>query len=578
MPISPLPRLILLCVTVALPRMVAAAEGHGSPPIRHDAAVANRQPLQPTPLVRLPLGSVRPTGWLRRQLDLQRDGLTGHAEAIYEELGPDSAWLGGGGGGVDWERGPYYVKGLIALAHTLDDPILIERAEKWVDWVLNSQRQDGFFGPTTNDDWWPRMVVLYYLRDHYEATGDERVLPFLTAYFRHQLDHLPDRPLSDWGKARAGDNIDVVLWTYNRTGEPFLLELAELLREQAYPWRDIFTNDQFYGRFEEFHPHHIVNVSQAIKFPAVAWQLTGEDADRDALAAGLEHLYRRYGRIDGQLSGTEMLSGRAQHRWRRAVCRRGADPLGRNQRDRIRRRGAGRLDGGDRLQLAAGPHDAGPDGHHLLPASQPGRLHPRRARLRAGLRRRQPARPAQRLSVLLLQLAHRLAQARPEPLGRHPPTAGWRPWRTGRAVSRRSSPTACRSSLSRRLNTRSASPSRCTSTPSGRRPSRCSCGCLGGATPLKSASTARRSQMALRQAFSSASSGRGGLAIASDLTFPMEVRTLTWVNGSTGVRRGPLAYVLEIGERWEKATDHEGAVRRVGNPAGVGLEHRARIK
>jgi hypothetical protein len=27
------------------------------------------------------------------------------------------------------------VKGLVALAHTLDDPELQQRAEKWIDWV-----------------------------------------------------------------------------------------------------------------------------------------------------------------------------------------------------------------------------------------------------------------------------------------------------------------------------------------------------------------------------------------------------------------------------------------------------------
>ena len=273
----------------------------------HTAVIANRQPLQSTPFVRLPLGQVKPAGWLERQLELQKDGLTGHAEDLYDALQPNSAWLGGDG--ENWERGPYYVRGLIALAHTLDDDELKDKARKWVDWALESQRDDGFFGPTQNDDWWPRMVVLRYLRDHYEATGDKRVIPFFQKYFKHQLENLPGRPLRDWGRARAGDNIDVVLWTYNQTGEAWLLEVAELLRKQAYPWTEIYTDNEFYGRFEEFHPHHIVNVSQAFKFSPVAWQFTGDEADKVAFEKGVENLERQYGRIDGQISGTEMLSG-----------------------------------------------------------------------------------------------------------------------------------------------------------------------------------------------------------------------------------------------------------------------------
>ena len=275
----------------------------------HEALVPNRPPLEATPLVRLPTGSVRAEGWLLRQLELQKFGLTGASEQLYDALDANSGWLGGGGDG--WEKSPYYVRGLVGLAYTLDDPELKRRAQKWVDWAIESQRDDGFFGPVSNDDWWPRMVVLDYLRDYYEATGDERVTPFITKYFRHQLAALPGRPLRDWGKARAGDNIDVVLWTYNRTGDPFLLDLAKLLRDQAYPWTSIYSGGRFYDFGDDYHPHHIVDVSQALKFPPVVWQFTHDPADRAAFQRGVANLERKYGRIDGQISGTEMLSGRA---------------------------------------------------------------------------------------------------------------------------------------------------------------------------------------------------------------------------------------------------------------------------
>jgi hypothetical protein len=70
------------------------------------AVVANRVPLLATPFNALPLGSIRPEGWLRTQCELQRDGLTGYAETIYaNDLGTNSGWLGGTG--ESWERGPY---------------------------------------------------------------------------------------------------------------------------------------------------------------------------------------------------------------------------------------------------------------------------------------------------------------------------------------------------------------------------------------------------------------------------------------------------------------------------------------
>lgn len=80
----------------------------------------------------LPLGSVRAEGWLLRQLEKQRDGLTGHAEELYDDIGV-SDWLTNAGrsGQYAWERGPYYAKGLVALALTLDDAALKQKARRW---------------------------------------------------------------------------------------------------------------------------------------------------------------------------------------------------------------------------------------------------------------------------------------------------------------------------------------------------------------------------------------------------------------------------------------------------------------
>lgn len=267
----------------------------------------NKAPLKPVPFLRLPYGAVEATGWLRQQLELQKNGLTGNAELLYKELGSNSAWLGGNENKSDWERPVYYVKGLLGLAYTLKDEMLISKTQKWIEWTLKSQQENGQFGPGSNDDWWPRMVVLYYLRDYYEITGDQRVIPFLLNYFRYQLQKIDGQPLLYWAKARTGDNIDVIFWLYNRTGASWLLDLSEKLKQQSFQWTSIFNRNLF---IEKEGDSHNVNVAQARKFSPVWFQYTWSDTDRVAYANAEYHLQYEHGRIDGMYSGTEPLSGR----------------------------------------------------------------------------------------------------------------------------------------------------------------------------------------------------------------------------------------------------------------------------
>lgn len=272
----------------------------------------NRAPLKQNVYIQLPLGSIKAKGWLLKQLELQKDGFTGHAEELYsgkDDLGHDADWLGGSG--RSWEKAPYYLKGVVALAYTLDDPGLKIKAQKWIDYTLDHQKESGLFGPENMQDWWPRMPFMYALQSYYEATNDKRVIPFLAKYFKYQLANLDKDPLKDWGKARAGDNMEIALWMYNKTGEQYLLDLVNKLKAHAYPWADIYTNNQFLYYGKDYHPKHMVNVAQALKFPAVYSQVDPSPYYADAMQKGIDHLMHDHGQPQGLSAGTEFASGRS---------------------------------------------------------------------------------------------------------------------------------------------------------------------------------------------------------------------------------------------------------------------------
>lgn len=272
----------------------------------------NRAPLKQGVYAQLPLGSIQAKGWLLKQLELQKDGFTGHAEELYPEsdnLGKGSDWLGGTGN--SWEKAPYYVKGLVALAYTLNDAGLKAKAQKWIGYTLDHQQENGFFGPEKMKDWWPRMPFIYALQSYYEATNDKRVIPFLSGYFKYELDNLDKEPLKDWGKSRAGDNMEVALWLYNKTGKKYLLSLVNKLKEQAYPWADIYNKNQFFYFGNDFQPKHMVNVSQALKFPVVYSQVNPSPYYTDAMQNGINYLMRGHGQPQGLAAGTEFLCGKS---------------------------------------------------------------------------------------------------------------------------------------------------------------------------------------------------------------------------------------------------------------------------
>ena len=136
---------------------------------------------------KLPLGDIKAEGWIKQQLEIEAQGVSGH----FDELEPNMiakpyvtrereeqihvSWSA--------EISATYWTGLVQLAFVLDDEKLKKKAEAWVNGVLAAQEPDGYMGAYQQTD--NRMedynacgvgFAVRALIAYYEATGRKDVL------------------------------------------------------------------------------------------------------------------------------------------------------------------------------------------------------------------------------------------------------------------------------------------------------------------------------------------------------------------------------------------------------------------
>lgn len=265
----------------------------------------------------LPLGAVKPQGWLLRQLRIQADGLSGHLDEFWPDVG-QSKWFGGQAEG--WERAPYWLDGFIPLAFLLDDPNLKAKAAKYIDYIVAHQRADGWFGPYPEDavtkryDMWAILLADKMLVQYHDATGDERVLKAVERSLRAMLTGLDRTPLYDWGKYRWFEGLVPAFAVYEKTGEKWLLDLARKLRDQGFDYAAFYAGEDIAvptprrGLWK--WAKHVVNTGMAPKASALSWRLDRRESDRAFAAKMIEILDRYHGQVNGVFTGDECLAGK----------------------------------------------------------------------------------------------------------------------------------------------------------------------------------------------------------------------------------------------------------------------------
>ena len=271
--------------------------------------VSNAKPLQPLSFIKLPVGSISPKGWILKYLELQRDGLTGHLGEISAWLDKkNNAWFSGNGkGDHGWEEVPYWLKGYGNLAYVLKDQRMIDETKLWIEKVFESQQPNGYFGPKLSEedilrrksdlqDLWPNMLMLWCLQSYYEYSNDQRVLSFMSKYFKWQMT-VPDQKLlkTYWENSRGGDNLYSIYWLYNHVGEKWLLELADKIHRNTADW----------AQSNNLPNWHNVNIAQCFREPATYFMQSKDSAGLFATYNDFYLIRKVYGQVPGGMFGAD---------------------------------------------------------------------------------------------------------------------------------------------------------------------------------------------------------------------------------------------------------------------------------
>jgi hypothetical protein len=249
----------------------------------------NREPLLKTQYVKLPLGAVKPQGWLHDQLVIAANGLTGHLNEVWD-VAKTSAWKGDIGKNVTpepcWARFvPRWLEGLVPLAYLLDDARLKTNADLYMNYILDAQDLASI---TPSVQAWSNVGRV--LPDYYAATHDERAIRLCRRIIDYNcsVQNSTANSTIDQAEPRLGMLLSFSWWYYNLTGDKDIPDMVEhYTKNNVDYFKDYFINfidpTARPGYSEKLvqheHGRQGFDVTQAIQYP-VLFYLTSKDESR----------------------------------------------------------------------------------------------------------------------------------------------------------------------------------------------------------------------------------------------------------------------------------------------------------
>ncbi|KAF2113894.1 duf1680 domain-containing protein [Lophiotrema nucula] len=287
----------------------------------------------------LDLGSIKPLGWFKDQLELEAAGLSGNMFDFYRFV-HDAKWIGGATeySALD-EASPYWFNGLVPLAFGLGDERLLDQVKYYLDYVLDHQQDDGWLGFETTRatrGLWARCLLLLGLIQYAEAdpSQTERIVDSMHRYvvlahsmlknnYTGLLVHGNDTfDTAGFGVGRTHELHIPLQWLLERSprnNSDILWETMDLMIDGGVlwgaDWRTFWTEEAYPKTLLEDTSYnlswvfiHGVNMAEGLRYPLSIYRMSGDEALKTQTRTALDLLTKYHRSTPGTILADEYIA------------------------------------------------------------------------------------------------------------------------------------------------------------------------------------------------------------------------------------------------------------------------------
>ena len=303
----------------------------------------------------LPFGCIQPTGWLREQMRKDLNGFVGKLDLMVPDLIHDPIYGSGrlhknskakdlgnlkegdaeGDEQYQWwnsETQSNWWDGLIRYAFLLNDPLTIEKVQKYVYGILATQDEDGYLGiydkelryqfKAENGELWAKATLYRGLIAYYEVTHDRKVWQAIERAVDNVMQNYPinkSEPFAvgtsfSGGVAHGLTFTDICERMYQITKNEKYLEYATFLYRNFSQNNSSEKDAQLQSIYDATYSLqcHGVHTFEHIRPLIVAAYASNEKQLKNALKIYLDRV-KRVTTLTGGAIGDEWIGGRLAH-------------------------------------------------------------------------------------------------------------------------------------------------------------------------------------------------------------------------------------------------------------------------